>query len=256
MFRDEGRAMKDRIMLFSVLRYTPSRISGEYINLGVLYSDIEGKRVKFSYTKKKRRLEEFDDQLDFKQVNNLLVSIQKEVIEQQGTNEFSIEKFTKYYINSYCFSNVQQIVYDSFDEKVNQLDRTFLRFDYEKSERSTQYDDERLLKDMLTARQIPFSKSKIVTGSFNDKITYDFVTEDFYIKYFDFDGKQLNKVVNSIKTWAWNSMHSDKKIYIIFRYSDEKIRSEESFNTIIQILKEANVKTYNIDDVEQIFNAS
>lgn len=244
----------DKILLFSVLRYSPSKVSGEYINLGVLYSDPTTNKASFSYTQKRKRLEEFDDTVDSKQVFSMLKSIKQEVRDLTNKDSFNIEKYTRYYINNFCFDTVQKIVFDDFEERIRQLDRTFLRFDYEKDDRLTQKEDEQLLSDMFVAKNLSFVKSKYVIGKYKEKIKYDFITDEFYIKYFDFDRKQLNRNINIMKTWAWNATHTDKDIIIIFRYSDEDIKYIEDFKIMMKILKDAKIKTYRIDKIESLIN--
>ena len=55
------------------------------------------------------------------------------------------------------------------------------------------------LADILsTAGKTP-KRNGIIQGAFNDSIRYDLVTDDFRIKLFDFEEKDLNKIIQSVK---------------------------------------------------------
>ena len=49
---------------YSVLSYSPSMITGERINVGLLFHKSDGDVCRFEYTKKWSRLIAFDDELD------------------------------------------------------------------------------------------------------------------------------------------------------------------------------------------------
>lgn len=122
--------MADKCLTYSVFRYVPSKMAGESINLGVLYVDEQNKKAQFSSIKKTSRLCSFDDEVDSKSVLELLKSIEKDV--EREHLDFSLDSFIKFYINSFCFDKPQKVSYDDFEDKVEQLNKIFLRFEYEK----------------------------------------------------------------------------------------------------------------------------
>ena len=70
--------MFEKILKYSVLRYSPSMLSGERINLGILFSEESTGYHSFYYTKNFNRLKSFDDDLDKSVVKTLLAGIEKE----------------------------------------------------------------------------------------------------------------------------------------------------------------------------------
>ena len=61
-----------KLLKYSVLRYSPSTIAGEKINLGIMFYDIPSGYREFKYSKKFSRLATFDDEIDLTMVKKLL----------------------------------------------------------------------------------------------------------------------------------------------------------------------------------------
>ena len=60
--------MMDKVMKYSVLRYSPRAKVGEAINLGVLVFDEENRLADFFYATKRNRVEAFDDEISYAKV--------------------------------------------------------------------------------------------------------------------------------------------------------------------------------------------
>lgn len=240
----------DKILKYSVLRYSPSTVSGEKINLGIIFYDQFCGYREFKYSKKFNRLRSFDDEINIDLVKKLLQGIKEEVEGNLFTyDKFDIEEYTKYYVNDFCFDKPKAIKYDNLEEMIERLNKTYFRFDYEKSERPSKSDDKKLIEQLISTQGKELKKDCYVFGHCNDKIKYDIVTEDYNIKIFDFDDKQLSLLVNTAKTWAWNSMYGDsKKSIIIYRYNDLNSKYSNEFNIIMNIFKKANANVYDIDE--------
>lgn len=95
----------EKILKYSVLRYSPSIVSGESINLGILYSDEATGFHSFRFTHRLNRVLQFDDTLSKEKLLNILEGIETTVSEQK--DDFDIDKYIKYYINSYRFERTQ-----------------------------------------------------------------------------------------------------------------------------------------------------
>lgn len=245
--------MSRRIMRFSVLRYTPSRAAGEYINIGVLFVDEQEHFIHFSSIKRMSRLSAFDDEVDVKGVQRLLKSIEREVVKKMDNNDFLLKDFIQYYLNGYVFSEPKKIVYDDFDKMVAMLERTYLKFDFEKKERSNRRDENQLFKKMCVAQKIDIQSNCETMGEFDEKVKYDFATKDYYIKIFDYEGKKnLVHSINSAKLWAWNAEHADKPLIILYRYSEAKETSNKDFRAIMSIFESAKIKTFDISQMDKV----
>ena len=241
----------EKILKYSVLRYSPSIVSGESINLGILYSDEATGFHSFRFTHRLNRVLQFDDTLSKEKLLNILEGIETTVSEQK--DDFDIDKYIKYYINSYRFERTQHILYDDLEKTMEELYAMFFRFDYAKEERPSRNKDMEMMSRILKSSGKNVKKNTVVQGCFEDKVKYDFVLGDCYIKLFDYDGKSLSRSINSAKTWAWNAMHEKKKVYIIFRYNEDEL-SLADFKIIERIFKDANCEFCSIENSQKLFS--
>ena len=244
----------EKTLKYSVLRYSPSTVAGEKINLGIIFFDEQINRREFKYSKKFTRLANFDDEINVGFVKKLLQTIKNEVEGNLFTYEkFDIEEYTQYYVNDFFFDKPKMIKYDLWEEMVERLNKTYFRFDYDKSDRPSRVEDKKLIEQLICTQGKSFKKNQYVYGLCNDKIKYDIVTDDYNIKIFDFDGKNLNLLINSAKTWAWNSMYGDKKKdIIIYRYNDNVSKYSEEFQVIMKIFEMAKANIYDIEEGMQL----
>ncbi len=241
----------EKVMRYSVLRYSPSKISGERINLGILFdSKIDGYHS-FMYSRKFSRLSHFSDEVNVNDVKDLLGNIAEDVKGSLlSTEEFDIDEYVKYFINDFNFERPKMVAYDDLEEIVDKLYKTYFRFDFDKKDRPTVSDDKKLVFRMLKDSGKLAQRNRTVLGEFKDRITYDITTNDYNIKFFDFDEKDLKRLVSSAKTWAWNAQHDqEKKLIIMYRYSDDVSKSkQEELNVIVNILKESGASVMNIEE--------
>ncbi len=248
----------EKILKYSVLRYSPSTIAGEKINLGIIFYDMDSGYREFKYTRKFSRLTTFDDEVDLTMVKKLLKSIEDDVSGNLFTqNNFDIDKYTKYFVSDFCFEKPQAIQYDDLHEMISRLHRTYFRFEYEKIDRPSKSEDKAMISKIIASTGKKVKRDEYVYGVCNEKIKYDIVTDDCYIKIFDFDGKDLKKLVNSAKTWAWNAMQSsDKNVMIIYRYNEEKLHYNYEFKIIMDIFDKSKTKIYDIDEGVRVLQSN
>lgn len=240
----------EKVLKYSILRYSPSKIAGEQINLGIIFDAEADTYREFRYSKKFSRVSNFDDEVDIDVVKGLLKQIKQDV---EGTlfsyGNFDIDDYVNYYINDFSFEKPKQIIYEDMSEVLESLYKTYFRFEFDKADRPTKEDDKKMVARILRDSGKKLINERSIFGKYHDKVTYDIVTDDYKIKFFDFDNKDLNKLVNSAKAWAWNGRHNTgSELIIIYRYSDEISKHHnEEFDVIMNILDESNVKVVNID---------
>ena len=116
------------MLKYSVLRYSPSIVSGESINLGVLVTSED--YAEFFHTNRFSRIYEFDDTLDIETVKILLESILDEV--KTINTPFDISNFIRYYCKEYCFSPVISVPYEDLENKVEEIRRIYLQSDHQR----------------------------------------------------------------------------------------------------------------------------
>lgn len=245
--------MGEKILKYSVLRYKPSSLSGESINLGVLYQSEVDDFVSFKYIQRMGRLSHFDDEIDIRIVMNFLKSINQEVTALAKKGEFNLDTFIMYYTNGFCFDKSQVIFYDDIGRTIEYVDDVYLRFDKIASERKHKgVSDQKLLADLFKANDIKVKKNSLSYGKFNEPIRYDFETDTLCVKFFDFDKKNLSNSIRAAKIWAWNGMYSKKDLIIVYRYENEDYVNSKDFEIIMKIFESAGIKTCNVSRMEDI----
>ena len=242
---------------YSVLRYSPSIVSGESINLGVLVTS-EG-YAEFFHTNRFSRIHEFDDTLDIETVRILLGSISDEVKGDLTTvnTPFDISKFIRYYCKEYCFSPVICVPYDDLEKKVEDIRRIYLQFDYEKSQRPTNKEALAFLKTILVSQGQRVLSNKSTTGLFQESVRFDITFGNYGIKFFRFGSTmELKQKMNDIKAWAWNCEHYAMVKPVIVYGSDiapEDAEGNALLQTALKILRSATNDVYAIDETAEQF---
>ena len=243
---------------YSVLRYSPSKIAGETINLGIIYADEQNDVREFKHTQKLARIKKFDDEISLDVVKDLLKGIQFDINNSLLNRSFSLDEYIKFYINNFFFDEPKLIYYENWEATVERINKLYFRFDYEKKDRPSKDDDIKFLGEVLRETTPSVKRNIKIKGRFDETICYDFVSEKLKVKIFDFDGKDLNKLINTAKSWALNCMTDpDQNACIIYRYSDSADLSQKKcFEEIGKIFDYAHANFLNIDEGIQYIQKS
>lgn len=244
-----------KILRYSVLRYSPSKISGEKINLGIAFSDEQQGIHEFRHTNKFKRIAGFDDELNIDTIKQLLKGIKTDIDNSLLTNgRFDLDEYIKFFINDFCFDEPKTIYYEDWDATVERINKSYFRFDYEKNNRPSKADDLKLLGEIIVKKNREIKRNSKATGIFDENITYDFITENYKIKIMDLDDKDLSKLINNAKSWAITCMTDpEKNILIIYRYSKrDNLKNNKEFETIKEIFKYADARFVDIEEGIQL----
>lgn len=223
---------------FSVLGYYPSIVTDENINVGILFHNIDRNERYFYITRNWKRLEGFDDELDVEFIKEYLAGMKAQV-ENSLFNldaSFSVRDFTRFYVNELRFSEVRSARTDDVDEFIQNTKKICMRFDFDKKERISKSSEVGYLKRLLRKDRIAFD-TKPIKGSYNESVKFDLMIEDYGFKFFTFEGKKLNKMINSIKSWAFTAGSLRDKYKIVFVVDVDGMASKE-YEILKRILKE------------------
>ena len=244
-------------LYYSVMRYSPSIVSGESINLGVLVTSED--YTEFFHTNRFTRIREFDDTLDIETVKVFLDSISDEIkVDLFNIDKsFDIASFIRYYCKEYYFSPIISVSYEDLEKKVEEIKRIYLQFDYEKNQRPTNKEALAFMRTILVSQGHRVLNNKSTMGSFQESVRFDMICGNYGIKFFRFSStKELKRIMNDIKAWAWNCEHSSLVKPIIVYSTD--IVSEDAdgyalLQTILNILRSATDEVIAIDEMAERF---
>lgn len=243
--------MCEKKLKYSILQYSPSLVSGESINLGVLAaSDVEP-FVDFIPTKKMTRIAEFDDSLDLDMLKLILQGIKNKasITLENYDKVFDIQKFVQFYCNEYHFSRIMTFSYHDFDSTLEELFRMYLPQDFAKEKRPSHAEELQFMTKILKTGNVDFRRNVREWGSYSEPIRYDFRINNYGIKLFWLNGKDLNRIITSVKAWAWNCQHSPKdvKTVIIYNFNSDESASKE-LQMILNIFKDSSDCIYSWTD--------
>lgn len=248
-----------KTLLYSILKYSPSIVAGESINLGVLFCDQEENIREFRSTKRISRVQEFDDELDIESLKILLDSIRDDVSVsvENMLDKFNIFEFIRYYTNEFYFTQPIEIEYDDYENCAEEIMKIYLRFDYSIENRPNRDQQVAFLARVFKENLVPYKRNKRVYGSYHAPIAYDYFFEGYGIKVFSFSGKNLNKLFTNIKAWAWNCKNApdDVKTLIFYSYDTEKQASNPVLMSILDILNSATDEVYGMEEGIEVLSS-
>lgn len=235
---------------FSVLSYNPSFISGESINVGVLFQCQETKRTMLEVITKWQRIKSFDDELNIELFKAIVYGIRDEVKDSflSINRDSDIFKYASRFVNELKFSDVRCVDVENTDEFIEETKKIYLRYDYDKKERLSKETQTNYIKKLLRNSKLELHNGKTV-GEYNESIKYDYIVKDYAFKIFTFDNKDLSKLINTAKAWAFNAneMKAEKRINTVFIYDCELENAQ--FKIIYKILKKYSCKVISASEI-------
>ena len=238
-------------LLYSVLRYEPSIVSGEKINLGVVFHYPEEDFRDFFHVSKWNRIAAFDDTLNIPLLKDLMLDIKEEIGTQIDNPQFNLGKFCAaynsklYFDKCITFSNIDR---ENLSSQIDEIIRIYFQFEFDETKRPSNDDQKRFLKRILSANHIEYQRNKPEIGCFGDTITYDYTFGNYGVIFINLNSKKIdNKTMNKVKAWAWNAQNSRDELKLIVLY-DLEDESRTNVKPALDILRASAYGIINIHD--------
>ncbi|MGL5086032.1 MAG: hypothetical protein ACRC68_10030 [Clostridium sp.] len=232
---------------YSVMVHYPSLVSKDCITLALLFFNKTTKESNLVKAKNWNRIRSFNTDLDIELIKLQLEGIDDEIHHISKDPNFYLAKYTKFYVNDLKFTNVISTTTDDFEKFIGECAHQYLIFDFKKSERPTVNEQLSFIKKYLKTESIK-CENKIIKGYFNENVAFDFIINDYAFKLFRFEGRSENRLISSIKDWAYNAIKLRGKYKVIF-ITDVDFKNRDKFNTIYNILQEESYKIINFNEV-------
>lgn len=243
--------MSKKSLQYSVLQYSPSLVSGESINLGILASSSVEPLVDFVATKKLTRIREFDDSINLDMLKLVLQGIkdETETTLENYDEIFDIQDFTQFYCNEYHFTHTIALTYVDFSSTVDELFRMYLPQDIAKEKRASYTEELQFITKVLETNNVDYKRNVREFGNYSEPIKYDFRINNYGIKLFWLKGKDLRRLTNDVKAWAWNCQHSPQNVKTVIIYNcDVEEMSSAEMKIFLNIFKDSSDQVYSWTD--------
>lgn len=235
---------------YSVLSYYPSFIGTENIQVGVAFFNLDTRETRLELTSNWGRVKGYDDELDMEMFRMLLMGI-KDSYEKMSCDESNyLYKFIRFYVNELKFTKVFEVYDEDFNSFIERTKKIYLKFDYETSKRMTKDEQLAYLKQLIKGLNVSYRRSPIV-GEFEENLNFDYVIDSRYaIKIFNFKEKDLNRLLNTAKAWAYTAQEVEQHLKVIFIIDNQCISEEnkKSYNAILQILSKSTKYVFNMSE--------
>ncbi|WP_315073676.1 DUF3037 domain-containing protein [uncultured Clostridium sp.] len=115
---------------YSILCHHPSLVSKDCITLAILLFNRDTKETALISTQNWDRVHLFNEDLDIGLVKLQLEGIEDEIVDIAKAPKFSLEKYTKFYINDLKFTEIISTKADNFKDFVKKCSKQYLISDF------------------------------------------------------------------------------------------------------------------------------
>lgn len=238
-------------LVFSILRYVPSLVSGEAINLGAAFSYPDKNYREFYHISKWSRISAFDDTINVPLLKDVMLDICDSMGTSLDTPTFDIEKFCAHYNSEIFFDKcitLSDVSAEDVFEQIEEIKKLYFQFEYAIEIRPGHNEQKKFLRRLLTAQHIEYEKDSSTHSDYGDTITYDYTFRDYGVVFFNLNNKKIdNKTMNKVKAWAWNAQNSKDSYKLVALY-DLEDETRKDVQPALAILKNHAYMSLNIHD--------
>ena len=269
------------ILYYSVLKYIPSVIRMESINVGIVVHYPSKNISHFYKTKNTNRIRAFDDEynptffrmvmesLEYElnfgnlEVNtlNLETEDEKKRFSDIKDKDFLSNRIS-YLANEFRFSSIQSLVTSDAAVKkdIENLKEMYLYYDKPKNKRITKQKVQSLLAKQIKSYKLSnVVKTPTFKDSFGETIKFDYkINDDTLLRAMTFDYSKKSSLVKELKLILYDLQeikYSDiSKIYLIRNDNLEEKNKKEIYNDFenkLKTIKNNKVSLFPLSDLEQ-----
>lgn len=235
---------------YSPLNYYHSQVSNECLCLGVLFHNLNTDARDFVYISNFKRFQAFDDEADVNFVKLYLKSIKDDISNDlfSENESFSITEYKKIFVNDFKFQKTVTIETNDYKTTIDNISKLYMKYDLEKTKRLSKNDEKELIKSILTAQNFTYANGK-TKGAYDDDISFDYVADSLYVKYFSFTGENLKSMINKARQWAFAAEEIKDKGQVLYIYNTDN-KDMNNLRIILNIL-EKNAKVAHLAEVPE-----
>jgi len=202
----------------SILRYMPSSLREEFINIGLVLHSPKDKYISIKTLESIKRITSFDDEINGhmlkKVINNIALNFKNHEqydlfdLEELSDCDF-LSKKTKRFVNTIRFSPIKKVSLDDqpLEKHLDQLFKLYVHYEVKKLERLSEKEIINNLKKYFDQNNLHFSTKKDNTLVKNSEVKFDISVpkNSLFIKSLDVSSSHGPKV---IKEWMSNFQYT------------------------------------------------
>lgn len=206
--------MSSRAIFYSICRYVPDIIRGQYINIGIVTYIPQLGKSKFYSTKNLSRITNFDDELERDILKALLESLEIQFnnnhlpIEKKKPSPDYLQAQLVYYVNQVQFGEIKVLNSTNIEEDIKDLFDMYLYYDQKKSNRISADRVKRLVSKLFTVNEYKNVNRHPKEQNLFKQRPFDFSVQlkgsTALIKALTFDYKNDNSLYNEIKSFLFD----------------------------------------------------
>lgn len=250
-----------KLCKFSILRYVPSEIREEFINIGLVFHCPEDGYVDFKSTKNFKRVTTFDDEIDINFLKIVISGIEEEFTQStingptidEVSDEYFLEKNTVFYANQLQFSPIKIIRTSNPVKDFEDLFRTYVYFDVKKSKRISDIEVKNIMNRVFEQSNKISKFNRNCTFNINSEeivLDYSYISKNKSTKFiktlsFDYAPSKSKTATVTAKEWAWNFRKIEETSSQNSRISKDDLltlvyvkNKDSNIDTALKILKE------------------
>lgn len=224
---------------YTSLCHYPSLVSNDCITLAILFYIENSQEIMFEKIKNWQRVSSFNDELDIGLLKIQMEDIEDELKNFVKTNNFKLEKYTKFYVNSIQFTPITTVTIQNNykDQFIDECKRQYFYCDIDKEKRPTIDEQMQYIKKYLSNEDV--SSNGKINGFFNENINFDLKIGNYLFKKFIFKGKNPNRLIKSMKEWAYDAYKLKETYKVIFITDIDLSQSQNNdYKLLLSILTE------------------
>lgn len=249
---------------YTTIEYYPKSFNNESINIAFILHDATTGKLFFKKIKNKKRVLNFDDELDSKDFDFVIGSFERFLKKpfdidssDNRINDINyLNSIGNAFLNEFRLSNIQLIESNEPYETFEEMSKLVLYFDYEKESRPKKEEIDKIIKKTIKSylcdKKVDFKESYDVNDiTLGEPVKVDFKIGNTFIKVLDFKMDSYTSKINTAKIWAFNSYYFSSKEYNLIVALVGKAETQQE-KTYLSILEQSNIKICYINELDSL----
>lgn len=266
MIGKEAIFLNSKTIFYTICRYVPDIIRGEFINVGVLTFIPELGKSNFQKTRNLTRVINFDDELEMDVLKALLESLEiqfnnrfQPILGKPPTPDY-LKNELVYFVNQIQFSEIRALNSSTVEEDIKDLHDMYLYYDQKKSNRINADRVKRLVSKLFTLNELKDVDRRPNEQNVFKQHPFDFSVslkgETLLIKALSFDYTNYNRLYTEIKSFLFDLSYFKEMGYENIKVVINNTSIENDSEKLAYDLLSKEVDVYTVQQFAELLNGA